>query len=269
MSDHRSTPLTDRTVGDPDAKPSWRIESLVAGGPGHRALAILSLTRLLADTDDLTSSGTFGVALRIAAPIAPRRALGPRRRTERHDQHRPRRHDGDGNDLRRVVGLAVRPVDGDPRRHRRRHDRRPGDERRHDHVRRQPHRRRRGDQHHRSRYRDDSWPSELFVDVQGGSITTSPGNKGSIGAFTVPFLSGGDLFGWTTPDITGLARGQGLVPDRRRRRPRQGPHHRGLVGRRADHRGRSSAWPICCGTHRSASGSGRPANGPPPPTRSA
>ncbi len=45
--------------------------------------------------------------------------------------------------------------------------------------------------------------SELFVDAQGGSITTSPGNTGDIGAFTVPFLSGGDLFGWTSPDILG------------------------------------------------------------------
>ena len=45
--------------------------------------------------------------------------------------------------------------------------------------------------------------SELFLDVQGGSVTTSPGNRGEIGEFTVPFLSGGDLFGWQTPDILG------------------------------------------------------------------
>ena len=45
--------------------------------------------------------------------------------------------------------------------------------------------------------------SELFVGVQGGSVTSSPGNKGNIGSFTMPFLSGGDLFGWTTPDILG------------------------------------------------------------------
>ncbi len=45
--------------------------------------------------------------------------------------------------------------------------------------------------------------SELFVGVQGGSVTTSPGNKGSIGSFTMPFLSGGDLFGWQSPDILG------------------------------------------------------------------
>ena len=45
--------------------------------------------------------------------------------------------------------------------------------------------------------------SELFVGQQGGSVTSSPGNSGSMGSFTVPFLSGGDLFGWQTPDILG------------------------------------------------------------------
>jgi general nucleoside transport system permease protein len=45
--------------------------------------------------------------------------------------------------------------------------------------------------------------SSLFVDVQGGSVTSSPGNKGSIGGFTLPFVAGGDLFGWETPDLFG------------------------------------------------------------------
>ena len=45
--------------------------------------------------------------------------------------------------------------------------------------------------------------NELFTGQQGGSVTTSPGNKGDIGSFTMPFLSGGELFGWTTPDIFG------------------------------------------------------------------
>jgi simple sugar transport system permease protein len=45
--------------------------------------------------------------------------------------------------------------------------------------------------------------SELFVGVQGGSVTSSPGNSGSMGSFTMPFLSGGELFGWQTPDILG------------------------------------------------------------------
>ena len=56
---------------------------------------------------------------------------------------------------------------------------------------------------------------ELFVDTQGGAITTSPGNSGSIGAFTVPFLSGGDLFGWRSPDILGWIEDHGwfLIAD--------------------------------------------------------
>ena len=45
--------------------------------------------------------------------------------------------------------------------------------------------------------------SELFVDAQGGSVTSSPGNSGDIGELTVPFLSGGDLFGWQSPDVLG------------------------------------------------------------------
>jgi simple sugar transport system permease protein len=51
--------------------------------------------------------------------------------------------------------------------------------------------------------------SELFVDTQGGSVTSSPGNTGSIGAFTVPILSGGDLFGWQSPDILGWIEDKG------------------------------------------------------------
>ena len=46
--------------------------------------------------------------------------------------------------------------------------------------------------------------SELFVGVQGGSVTSSPGNSGDIGAFTVPFLSGGDLFGWQIAELPGF-----------------------------------------------------------------
>ena len=45
--------------------------------------------------------------------------------------------------------------------------------------------------------------NNLFTGQPGGSVTNSPGNKGSIGEFTMPFLSGGDLFGWQTPDILG------------------------------------------------------------------
>lgn len=45
--------------------------------------------------------------------------------------------------------------------------------------------------------------SELFTGVQGGSVTSSPGNRGDIGEFTMPLLSGGDLFGWQSPDVLG------------------------------------------------------------------
>jgi simple sugar transport system permease protein len=57
--------------------------------------------------------------------------------------------------------------------------------------------------------------SELFVGAQGGSVTSSPGNSGKMGSFTVPFLSGGDLFGWTTPDVLGWLEDRGwfLVAD--------------------------------------------------------
>ncbi len=51
--------------------------------------------------------------------------------------------------------------------------------------------------------------SELFSGVQGGSVTSSPGNRGKLGEFTVPFLSGGDLFGWTTPDTLGWLEDRG------------------------------------------------------------
>lgn len=43
----------------------------------------------------------------------------------------------------------------------------------------------------------------LFVGEQGGGVSQSPPQKSSIPKFDVPFLAGGDLFGWTTPDIFG------------------------------------------------------------------
>lgn len=45
--------------------------------------------------------------------------------------------------------------------------------------------------------------NQLFTGVEGGSVSASPGNSGAMGRFTVPFVSGGDLFGWQTPDILG------------------------------------------------------------------
>jgi ABC-type uncharacterized transport system permease subunit len=44
--------------------------------------------------------------------------------------------------------------------------------------------------------------SEVLTGYDGGSITQSPRVPG-VGKFTCPFLAGGDLFGWETPDILG------------------------------------------------------------------
>jgi len=41
---------------------------------------------------------------------------------------------------------------------------------------------------------------EFFVDRPGGGLTQSPRVE-SVGSLDVPFLAGGDLFGWTTPDL--------------------------------------------------------------------
>lgn len=47
--------------------------------------------------------------------------------------------------------------------------------------------------------------SELFTDFAGGSITQSP-SVAPLGNITLPFLAGGGLFGWETPDILGAIR---------------------------------------------------------------
>ena len=116
--------------------------------------------------------------------------------------------------------------------------------------------------------------SELFVDEQGGSIdggstSNSPGIR-SRSTFTVPFLSGGDLFGWTharpprlasrrsswflLSDVAGLLKGltTGLT-----------------LRRHADDRPVRASPATCCGTRRSACACGRPASARRPPTRSA
>ena len=43
---------------------------------------------------------------------------------------------------------------------------------------------------------------EIFAEYDGGSITQSPGVDG-VGKFTFPFLSGGNIGGWTSPNILG------------------------------------------------------------------
>ncbi|CAN5600646.1 ABC transporter permease [soil metagenome] len=49
----------------------------------------------------------------------------------------------------------------------------------------------------------------LFTGVPGGSVTSSPGNRGSMGRVTMPFTACGDLFGWQTPDVFGWFERQG------------------------------------------------------------
>ena len=54
----------------------------------------------------------------------------------------------------------------------------------------------------------------LFVDasgagIDGGSISNSPGVSSPIGRFTLPILSGGDLFGWRSPDPLGWLEDKG------------------------------------------------------------
>lgn len=45
--------------------------------------------------------------------------------------------------------------------------------------------------------------SELFTGFSGGSITQSPAIS-AMGNLTAPFLAGGDLYGWKSPDILGV-----------------------------------------------------------------
>ena len=43
--------------------------------------------------------------------------------------------------------------------------------------------------------------NELFTGVPGGSVTSSPGNSAPMGRFTMPITSGGDFFGWSSPNL--------------------------------------------------------------------
>jgi simple sugar transport system permease protein len=47
----------------------------------------------------------------------------------------------------------------------------------------------------------------LFVGHQGGSLTNSPGVSGDMGVFTLPFTSGGNFFSWGTADPLGRIAG--------------------------------------------------------------
>jgi general nucleoside transport system permease protein len=55
----------------------------------------------------------------------------------------------------------------------------------------------------------------MFVGEQGGGISQSPQQTSSIPRVDLPFLGGGDLFGWSTPDILGWIEDKGwfLISD--------------------------------------------------------
>jgi general nucleoside transport system permease protein len=45
--------------------------------------------------------------------------------------------------------------------------------------------------------------SVIFFTGQGGGATQSPQVSGNVGRFTLPFIAGGELFGWRSPDLMG------------------------------------------------------------------
>jgi general nucleoside transport system permease protein len=49
-----------------------------------------------------------------------------------------------------------------------------------------------------------------YAGATGGGATQSPRISGSVGSMTVPFLAGGDLFGWQTPNLFGTIQGLGV-----------------------------------------------------------
>ena len=64
VADSSAPSMAPRTTAS-----SWRSSRWLPLAAVLGVFAILSTTRILSDTADLTSSGTFGVALRTAAPI--------------------------------------------------------------------------------------------------------------------------------------------------------------------------------------------------------
>ncbi len=54
--------------------------------------------------------------------------------------------------------------------------------------------------------------SRAFEGQAGGGLTQSPRVPGGAGHFTAPFLSGGRLFGWDTPDVLGWLEGRRVFP---------------------------------------------------------
>jgi simple sugar transport system permease protein len=52
----------------------------------------------------------------------------------------------------------------------------------------------------------------VFAGQQGGGESQSPPGKGGFGSFDMPFLAGGKIFGWRSPDILGRIEGWHDVP---------------------------------------------------------
>ncbi|MGQ0823836.1 MAG: ABC transporter permease [Actinomycetota bacterium] len=48
--------------------------------------------------------------------------------------------------------------------------------------------------------------TEVFAGMQGGGATQSPRVRADVGDFSMPILSGGSLFGWDSPDLFGWMR---------------------------------------------------------------
>ena len=81
-------------------------------------------------------------------------------------------------------------------------------------------------------------------------------------AFTLPFLSGGDLFGWQSPDPLGWLEDKEWFADLRHRRVAQGADDRADPRHHPRRRWSSSSPGTCCGARRSASGCARPVRSP-------
>jgi general nucleoside transport system permease protein len=52
----------------------------------------------------------------------------------------------------------------------------------------------------------------VFAGQQGGGESQSPAGKGGYGSFDMPFLAGGKVFGWKSPDVLGRVEGWSNVP---------------------------------------------------------